>query len=171
MALESISNLAPKIISQKEEHIINDKKAWKEVRKRFKALSAELCTQQIITEKEKADIEKKVESMNKAFNSEKLRALLEYYHYPLRQFDDLTLFLRNLLLHGSIKFKVLNGREPEDYLFELSMNLHKLCCSIALLMSGYKGYIINSRKLYDYPNSYKAFIRIGDNVKMDYPKY
>ena len=171
VALEAISNLAPKIISQKEEHIINDKKAWKNVKKRLNALIAELCEQEVITEKEKADIKKKIESMNKAFNSEKLRALLEYYHYPLRQFDDLTLFLRNLLLHGSIKFKVLKGREPEDYLFELSMNLHKLCCAIALLMSGYKGYIVNNRKLYDYANSYKVFIRIGDNVKEDYLEY
>lgn len=171
VALEAISNLAPKIISQKEEHIINDKETWTKVKKRFKALTQELCDQQLINENEKKNIEKKIENMNKAFNSEKLRALLEYYSYPLRQFDDLTLFLRNLLLHGNINFKVLKGRRPEDYLFELSMNLHKLCCAIALLMSGYKGYIVNNRKLYDYPNSYKAFIRIGDNVKVDYPKY
>lgn len=171
VALEAISNLAPQIISQKEEHVIKDKKAWKKVKKRFNTLTAELCDQKIITEEEKVDIKKKVESMNKAFNSEKLRALLEYYHYPLRQFDELTLFLRNLLLHGSINFKVLKGREPEDYLFELSINLHKLCCSIALLMSGYKGYIVNNRKLYDCLNSYKVFIRIGDNVKEYYPKY
>lgn len=171
VALEAISNLAPKIISRKEERIINDKDTWVKVRKRFRALAQELCEQQLIKEKEKKDIEKKIENMNKAFNSEKLRTLLEYYNYPLRQFDELTLFLRNLLLHGNINFKVLKGRKPEDYLFELSMNLHKLCCAIALLMSGYKGYIVNNRKLYNYPNSYKAFIRIGDNVKIEYPKY
>lgn len=171
VALEAISNLAPKIIGQKEEHIINDKKTWKEVKKRFNALTEELCRQQVISAEEKQLVKKKIENMNKAFNSEKLRALLEYYHYPLRQFDELTLLLRNLLLHGNIKFKVLKGRHPEDYLFELSMNLHKLCCAIALLMSGYKGYIVNNRKLYGFPNSYKAFIRIGDNVKIDYPKY
>lgn len=171
VALEAISNLAPKIIGQKEEHIINDKKTWKEVKKRFNALTEELCRQQVISAEEKQSVKKKIENMNKAFNSEKLRALLEYYHYPLRQFDELTLLLRNLLLHGNIKFKVLKGRHQEDYLFELSMNLHKLCCAIALLMSGYKGYIVNNRKLYGFPNSYKAFIRIGDNVKIDYPKY
>ena len=171
VALEAISNLAPKIISPKEEHIINDKRAWKEVKKRFNAMITELCKQKIITENEMTSVKKKIENMNKTFNSEKLRALLVYYHYPLRQFDDLTLILRNLLLHGSIHFKKIPGRKPEDYLFELSMNLHKLCCSIALLMSGYKGYIVNNRKLYDYANSYKVFIRIGDNVKEDYPKY
>lgn len=171
VALEAISNLAPKIISQKEEHIINDKKAWKQVKKRFNALTEELCKQQIISEDEKKSIKTKIENMNKAFNSEKLRALLVFYNYPIRQFDELTLMLRNLLLHGNIKFKVLNGRQPEDYLFELSMNLHKLCCAIALLMSGYKGYIVNNRKLYDYPNSYKAFIRIGDNTRVEYPEY
>lgn len=171
VALEAISNLAPKIISQKEEHIINDKKAWKEVKKRFDVLTEELCKQQIISAGEKKSVKTKIENMNKAFNSEKLRALLVYYHYPLRQFDELTLMLRNLLLHGNIKFKVLKGRTPEDYLFELSMNLHKLCCAIALLMSGYKGYIVNNRKLYGFAGSYKAFIRIGDNVRVEYPKY
>ena len=125
----------------------------------------------MITEVEKEDIVKKIDSMNRAFNSEKLRALLEYYRYPIKQFDDLTLFLRNLLLHGSIQFKKIPGRKPEDYLFELSMNLHKLCCSIALLMSGYKGYIVNNRKMYGCANSYKAFIRIGDNGKEDDPTY
>ena len=130
-------------------------------------MTEDLCRQQIISAEEKQSVKKKIENLNKAFNSEKLRALLEYYHYPLRQFDELTLLLRNLLLHGNIKFKVLKGRHPVDYLFELSMNLHKLCCAIALLMSGYKGYIVNNRKLYGFPNSYKAFIRIGDNVKID----
>ena len=171
VALEAIANVAPKVIGEQKKVIISRKKDWKQVLKRFKALSLELYQQQVITESEKKDIEKKIESMNKAFNSEKLRALLVYYKYPIKQFDDLTLFLRNLLLHGNISFDLIKERKPEVYLFELSMNLHKLCCAIALLMSGYKGYIINNRKLYDFPNSYKAFIRIGDNVKVDYPEY
>ena len=171
VALEAIANVAPKVIGEQKKVIITRKKDWKQVLKRFKALSQELFQQQVITESEKKDIDKKIETMNKAFNSEKLRALLVHYKYPIKQFDDLTLFLRNLLLHGNISFDLIKDRKPEDYLFELSMNLHKLCCAIALLMSGYKGYIINNRKLYDFPNSYKAFIRIGDNVKVDYPEY
>lgn len=171
VALEAIANVAPKVIGEQKKVIITRKKDWKQVLKRFKALSQELFQQQVITESEKKDIDKKIESMNKAFNSEKLRALLVHYKYPIKQFDDLTLFLRNLLLHGNISFDLIKDRKPEEYLFELSMNLHKLCCAIALLMSGYKGYIINNRKLYDFPNSYKAFIRIGDNVKVDYPEY
>lgn len=171
VALEAIANVAPKVIGEQKKVIITRKRDWKQVLKRFKALSQELFQQQVITESEKKDIDKKIETMNKAFNSEKLRALLVHYKYPIKQFDDLTLFLRNLLLHGNISFDLIKDRKPEDYLFELSMNLHKLCCAIALLMSGYEGYIINNRKLYDFPNSCKAFIRIGDNVKVDYPKY
>ena len=171
VALEAISNLAELIIGKQKASIIDRKISWKTVRKRFLALADDLCHQSVITEIEKGDIVKKIDSMNRAFNSEKLRALLEYYRYPIKQFDDLTLFLRNLLLHGSIQFKKIPGRKPEDYLFELSMNLHKLCCSIALLMSGYKGYIVNNRKMYGYANSYKAFIRIGNNTKSDYPTY
>ncbi len=131
----------------------------------------ELQKQQIITANERESLKSKIGDMNRQFNSEKLRSLLIYYHFPIRSFDKLTLDLRNLLLHGNIYFKKLQGRTPDDYLFELSMNLHKLCCSIALLMSGYRGYIINNRKLYGFANSYKAFIRIGDNVKDDYPMY
>lgn len=171
VALEAISNLAPKIIGKKKEVIISRKKDWKTTLKRFRALTEELYKQEVITEEEKRDLDKKLESMNRAFNSEKLRALLEYYHYPLKQFDELTLVLRNLLLHGSISFDLIKNRKPEDYLFELSINLHKLCCATALLMSGYKGYILNNRKLYGFAKSYKAFIRIGNNVKVDYPKY
>lgn len=171
VALEAISNLAPAIIGPQKKVIIGRKKDWKTTRKRFQALSEELCQQHVITEAEKKDIDKKINSMNNAFNSEKLRALLEHYHYPLRMFDELTLFLRNLLLHGNISFDLIKNRKPEDYLFELSINLHKLCCSTALLMSGYEGYIVNNRKYYGFAGSYKAFIKIGNNVKMEYPKY
>lgn len=38
-------------------------------------------------------------------------------------------------------------------------------------MSGFEGYIINNRKLYGYAGSYKAFIRIGNNLKENYPMY
>lgn len=171
VALEAISNLAPAIIGPQKKVIIGRKKDWKTTRAHFIALSDELCQQQVITEVEKKDIDKKINSMNNAFNSEKLRALLEYYHYPLRMFDELTLFLRNLLLHGNISFDLIKNRKPEDYLFELSINLHKLCCATALLMSGYEGYIVNNRKYYGFAGSYKSFIRIGNNVRVEYPKY
>ena len=171
VALEAISNLAPTIMGPQKKVIIGRKRDWKTTMKRFLALSEELCQQQVITEAEKTDIDKKINSMNNAFNSEKLRALLEYYRYPLRKFDELTLFLRNLLLHGNISFGLIKNRKPEDYLFELSINLHKLCCATALLMSGYEGYIVNNRKYYGFAGSYKAFIKIGNNVRVEYPKY
>ena len=171
VALEAISNLAPAIIGSQKKVIISRKKDWKVTLKRFLALSDELYQQQVITEAEKKDIDKKINSMNNAFNSEKLRSLLEYYHYPLRQFDELTLFLRNLLLHGNINFDLIKSRRLEDYLFELSVNLHKLCCATALLMSGYEGYIVNNRKYYGFAGSYKVFIKIGNNVRVEYPKY
>lgn len=171
VALEAISNLASILIGPQKKVIIGRKKDWKITRKRFIALSDELCDNNVITEAEKKDIDKKINSMNSAFNSEKLRALLEFYHYPIRKFDELTLFLRNLLLHGNINFDLIKTRKPEDYLFELSINLHKLCCATALLMSGYEGYIVNNRKYYGFADSFKAFIKIGNNVKVEYPKY
>lgn len=171
VALEAISNLGPTIIGKEKGVIIRDKKTWRRLKARFKAVVKELYEEGALSGDENKNIIKKIDTMNKAFNSDKLQALLRYYHYPMRQFDELTLFLRNLLLHGNIHFKVIKGREPEDYMTELSLNLHKLCCAIALLMSGFEGYIINNRKLYGYAGSYKAFIRIGNNLKENYPMY
>ena len=171
VSLEAISNLAPKIIGKDVLNIIKKKSTWREVRKAFKGLNADMKEKGKLNDEEYNGIEKKIDTMNNNFNNVILRALLDYYHYPMRQFDELTLHLRNVLLHGSIYIDKFKGRKPEDYLFELSINLHKLCCAIALLMSGYEGYIINNRKLYGFAGSYKAFIKIGNNVRGEYPKY
>ena len=171
VALEAIANVAPDIIGADIMNIVKDKPRWKSIRKKFAELNSQLLEEGKLNAEEYDGIDKKINSMNNNFNNVILRSLLVHYRYPLNAFDELTLKLRNVLLHGSIEIDKFVGRKPEDYLFELSMNLHKLCCAIALLMSGYKGYIINNRKLYDFPNSYKAFIRIGDNVKVDYPEY
>lgn len=171
VALEAIANVAPDIIGADIMNIVKDKPRWKSIRKKFAELNSQLLEEGKLNAEEYDGIDKKINSMNNNFNNVILRSLLVHYRYPLNAFDELTLKLRNVLLHGSIEIDKFVGRKPEEYLFELSMNLHKLCCAIALLMSGYKGYIINNRKLYDFPNSYKAFIRIGDNVKVDYPEY
>lgn len=161
VAMEAIANVAPKIIGDDILVIVKDKPRWKAVRKEFAGLNSRLLEKGDLNADEHEGMDKKINSMNNNFNNVILKSLLVHYHYPLCPFDDLTLKLRNVLLHGSIEIEKFAGRKPEDYLFELSMNLHKLCCAIALLMSGYKGYIINNRKLYDFPNSHKAFIKIG----------
>ena len=142
-------------------NIVKEKSRWKSIRKEFAELNSQFFGEGKLSKEEYEGIDKKINSMNNNFNNVILKSLLVHYNYPLNDFDDLTLKFRNVLLHGSIEIEKFAGRNPEDYLFELSMNLHKLCCAIALLMSGYKGYIINNRKLYDFPNSYKAFIKIG----------
>ncbi len=164
VALEAIANVAPDIIGADIMNIVKDKSGWKSIRKIFAGLNSKLLREGLLKDDEYDGIDKKINSMNNNFNNVILKSLLVHYHYPLDAFDELTLKLRNALLHGSIEIEKFAERKPEDYLLELSMNLHKLCCAIALLMSGYKGYIINNRKLYDFPNSYKAFIRIGDTT-------
>lgn len=171
VSLEAISNLAPKIIGKDILNIIKKKSTWRETRTSFGELNARLKEDGKLNDEEYGGLGKKIDTMNNNFNNVILRALLDYYHYPIRQFDELTLHLRNVLLHGSIYIEKFKGREPDNYLFELSINLHKLCCAIALLMSGYEGYIINNRKLYGFAGSYKAFIKIGNNVRVEYPNY
>lgn len=161
VAMEAIANVAPKIIGDDILVIVKDKPRWKAIRKEFAGHNSRLLEEGKLNAEEYDGMDRKINSMNNNFNNMILKSLLVHYHYPLSPFDDLTLKLRNVLLHGSIEIDKFAGRKPEDYLFELSMNLHKLCCSIALLMTGYKGYIVNNRKLYDFPNSYKAFIKIG----------
>lgn len=161
VALEAIANVASDIIGADIMNIVKEKSRWKSIRKEFAELNSQFFGEGKLSKEEYEGIDKKINSMNNNFNNVILKSLLVHYNYPLNDFDDLTLKFRNVLLHGSIEIEKFAGRNPEDYLFELSMNLHKLCCAIALLMSGYKGYIINNRKLYDFPNSYKAFIKIG----------
>lgn len=166
VALEAIANVARNIIGDDIMVIIKDKGRWKSIRQEFAELNINLLEKGMIDVEEKVGMDKKINSMNNNFNNVVLRSLLDYYQYPITQFDDLTLHLRNVLLHGSIEIDKFKGRKQEDYLFELSMNLHKLCCAIALLMSGYNGYIINNRKLYGFDSSCKSFIKIGGNMRM-----
>lgn len=162
VALESISSLAKKIIGSGQEYLIDNEKWVKEggVMARFNSLIDELCDKEEITSDEANKLKKKVNSMNNGFNSDKLRALLVHYNYPLCKFDETTLSARNVFLHGSIHPNGLDKSKTESNLFQLSMNLHMLCCSIALLMSGFRGYVINNRKLYGFDKTCKAFVKL-----------
>ena len=60
------------------------------------------------------------------------------------------------------KIKTMKGTDF-DNLFSLSLRMHKLCCSIPLIMAGYEGYILNNCKLYGYDTSCKAFIKLRKN--------
>lgn len=113
----------------------------------------------LITQEEHVFFKKKLESLNRPFNSDKLTSLLEHFGYPLTSADYDVIKFRNPLLHGDIKINKMKGTDF-DKLFSLSLRLHKLCCSIPLLMAGYKGYILNNCKLYGYDTSCKAFIKI-----------
>lgn len=160
VALESISNLYSKIIGAEETKVIKDTNRANQAIEKLKNTLEDLLGTQIITNEEKTKLEVKINKINDTFNSEKLKALLEHYNYPLTAFDKLSLSLRNPLLHGSITFNKLKKYTPDNNLFQLSLNLHKLCCAMALLMAGFDGYIINNRDIYGFPKSGSAFIRI-----------
>lgn len=160
IALEAISSLTKSIMGDSQDCLV-DATLWEdELKPRFVSLVEEIEKEGIVTPVEKENLLKKVNSMNHGFNSDKLRALLVYFNYPLDKFDDITLDARNTMLHGSVHPKHMNKSELEANLFHLSINLHKLCCSIALLMAGYEGYIINNRKYYGFDKTCKSFIRI-----------
>lgn len=160
IALEAISSLTKTIKGDSQDCLV-DASLWEdELKPRFVSLLEDIAKEGIVTSDEMENLLKKVNSMNHGFNSDKLRALLVYFNYPLDKFDDITLDARNTMLHGSVHPKHMKRSELETNLFQLSINLHKLCCSIALLMAGYEGYIINNRKYYGFDKTCKSFIRI-----------
>lgn len=160
IALEAIASLTKTIMGESQDYLV-DTSLWEdELKPRFVSLVEEIGKEGKITPEETENLLKKVNSMNHGFNSDKLRALLVFFKYPLDKFDGITLDARNTMLHGSVHPKHMKKSELENNLFQLSINLHKLCCSVALLMAGYEGYIINNRKYYGFDKTCKSFIRI-----------
>lgn len=158
IALEAICNIAKEVLPTSKASNIREE-AWKKMRPMLGKVAEEQLSAGLITQEESEFFKKKLESLNRAFNSDKLTSLLEHFGYPLQKVDYAAIKFRNTLLHGDIKIKKMNGTDF-DNLFSLSLRLHKLCCSIPLLMAGYEGYIVNNCKLYGYDSTCKAFIKL-----------
>ena len=158
IALEAICNIAKEVLPKSKAFKISDE-VWEKMHPMLEKVADEQSLAGLITQEEKAFFNKKLESLNRAFNSDKLTSLLEYYEYPLTSADYDAIKFRNPLLHGDIKIKKMTGTDF-DNLFSLSLRMHKLCCSIPLLMAGYEGYILNNCKLYGYERTCKAFIKL-----------
>lgn len=159
IALEAICNIAKEVLPESKAFRIRDE-AWEKMLPLLENVSEEQISTGLITQEEYVFFKKKLESLNRPFNSDKLTSLLEHFGYPLTSADYDAIKFRNPLLHGDINIKKMKGTDF-DKLFSLSLRLHKLCCSIPLLMAGYKGYILNNCKLYGYDTSCKAFIKLG----------
>ena len=157
IALEAICNIAKEVLPPSKASNIR-KEAWEKMRPVLEKVAEEQLSAGLITQEESEFFSKKLESLNRAFNSDKLTSLFEHFGYPLQKSDYDAIKFRNPLLHGDIKIKKMNGTDF-DNLFSLSLRLHKLCCSIPLLMAGYEGYILNNSKLYGY-DTCKAFIKL-----------
>ena len=68
-----------------------DKTLWEdEIKPLFVSVLEKIGNEDKITLEEKDNLMKKINSMNNSFNSDKLRALLVYFKYPLDKFDDIT---------------------------------------------------------------------------------
>lgn len=161
IALEAICNIAKEVLPESKAFRIRDE-AWEKMLPILENISEEQMSTGLITQEEHDFFKKKLESLNRPINSDKLTSLLEHFGYPLTSADYDAIKFRNPLLHGDIKIKKMKGTDF-DKLFSLSLRLHKLCCSIPLLMAGYKGYILNNCKLYGYDTSCKAFIKLSKN--------
>lgn len=172
VALEVISNVKNLLMGEESKFIappeLFDSLQIKEtVSKILDEAKASGC----INEVQHKGMSTRTEQLNEAFNSDKLRFMLEKFNYPLSAEDNATLKIRNPLLHGSIniKNKYFKKYGESGALFKVALMFHKLSLSVPLLMAGYHGYIINNAKAYGFDNTCKSFIKIGhwDNKMLD----
>lgn len=163
VGLEAISNIKKDILGNDSKYIIEPER-FDELQ--LKSTVTDLLKQSkddgALNQTEYDSMCKRVEQLNEAFNSDKLRSLLKYYNYPLTIDDDVTIKLRNTLLHGSIniKDKKFSIYGESGALFKTALIFHKLCLSIPLMMAGYHGYIINNAKAFGFDKTCKSFIKL-----------
>lgn len=131
----------------------------KEVRPAIEKVLEHFVETNKISSVEKGNLDKKLNDMNRAFNSDKLSSLLIHYNYPLTSEDKDYLKKRNYFLHGRQDNKE-NMEEISDHLFASALALHRLCFSTVLLMAGYDGYILNNLRIFNLSKKGKVFIKI-----------
>lgn len=159
VALEAITNVSYKILDEQKKSQI-DKVLWKkEVRPAIEKVLEHFVETNKISSVEKGNLDKKLNDMNRAFNSDKLSSLLIHYNYPLTSEDKDYLKKRNYFLHGRQDNKE-NMEEISDHLFASALALHRLCFSTVLLMAGYDGYILNNLRIFNLSKKGKVFIKI-----------
>lgn len=130
IALEAICNIAKEVLPTSKASNIRDE-VWEKMRPMLEKVAKEQFSAGLITQEECAFFNKKLESLNRAFNSDKLTSLLEHFGYPLQKTDYDAIKFRNPLLHGDIKIKKMKGTDF-DNLFSLSLRLHKLCVQYSI---------------------------------------
>lgn len=165
VALEAITNVSKDILPKGKTSQIDKDKWEKKVKPALDKVLDDFAQEGLITCDERDNLQKKIRSANQAFNTDKLDSLLKYYNYPLSEEDKQALKDRNSFLHGSLDVKnkkadKISISDLSDNVFSTSLIFHKLCCSTVLLMSGFKGYIVNNNLLYGLTNKGTGFIKI-----------
>lgn len=172
VALEAISNVKNKLMGDDSKFIVSqDLFDELQIKENVSGVLNTALEVGKINEAEYGGLAKRIDQLNEAFNSDKLKFMLERFNYPFTKDDTTTLKLRNTLLHGSININNKNFRKygESGSLFKVALIFHKLSLSVPLLMAGYHSYIINNAKAYGFENSCKSFIKIGhwDNKMLD----
>ena len=95
--------------------------------------------------------------------------------------SEIILFLKQLIFRinkpvfitfSAYRFKEqISSRLIDSLIFYVVWKILRINRFLVRRKQKYEGYIVNNRKYYGFAGSYKAFIKIGNNVRVEYPKY
>lgn len=112
-----------------------------------------------ITASNAVRVKAKINSLSGPTNIDKLSAPFAIYGYNLSTDDQRIIRQRNSVLHGSVKASTTIDQTFRQ-LQDVSLGVHRLCCTLLLKMAGYQGYIINNQRLFECDEKAKPFISI-----------
>lgn len=154
IASEVLSNKLPKGMLN-----VIDSKNWPNVHADFdKVVDKYSQSGQIIVDNI-AKVKAKINSISGPTNFDKLSKPFDIYGYRLTQEDEAIIHQRNGILHGAVKVSMTIDQAFQQ-LQNVSLGLHRLCCTLLLKMAGYQGYVINNQRLFGADEGAKPFIWI-----------
>jgi hypothetical protein len=151
VAIETLTN----IIYNKNTEILNpikDKKLAEKINKKIYEVINEYSP--FMTENAVKIYTKKIETLNKPANVDKLSNSFTILGIQLNDHDKKTIEARNTFLHGSTPFKNFEENKEKEKDFQLlTIKLRFLICMLLLKHIGYKGHLYNH---YGYTKSLEA---------------
>lgn len=117
----------------------------------------DLFREGVFDERVKIIFKKRIKNeLDKSVNQNKITTAFAEVGYTLSKIEEKCIEKRNPIFHGADIIKRGTLEEKTDYLFHLSLVLHKLCNILLLKLAGFKGYVINNAVLYGFSKEIDA---------------
>ena len=158
-ALETITSEVVSNIIPKGTLNVIDSKYWPTIHTDLDKIVDKYSLNGKITSDNTPKVKAKINSLSGPTNIDKLSKPFGIYGYQLSTDDDAIIRQRNSVLHGAVKASMTIDQAFQQ-LQNVSLGLHRLCCTLLLKMAGYQGYIINNQRLFGADEKAKPFIWI-----------